>query len=93
MPSSLTQKALLGQLVHVKSGKHANPTAQSAKLIPEAGWIPLADSPVGKGSNPAITFLQGAPVTPAHTVLNTQAPPVFRLVLIAEFSGISIAQN
>jgi len=78
VPSSLTQKALLGQLVHVKSGKHANPTAQSAKLIPEAGWIPLADSPVGKGSNPAITFLQGAPVTPAHTVLNTQAPPVFR---------------
>ena len=82
MPSSVSQQALLGQLVHVKSkSKHPNPTAQSARLIPEVGWIPLADSPVGKGSNPALTFLQGAPVTPAHTILtHAVAPPapVFR---------------
>jgi hypothetical protein len=82
VPSSVSQQALLGQLVHVKSkSKHPNPTAQSARLIPEVGWIPLADSPVGKGSNPALTFLQGAPVTPAHTMLTqAHAPPapVFR---------------
>jgi len=81
VPSSVSQQALLGQLVHVKSkSKHPNPTAQSARLIPELGWIPLADSPVGKGSNPALTFLQRAPVTPAHTILTHAAPPapVFR---------------
>jgi hypothetical protein len=82
VPSSVSQQALIGQLVHVKSkSKHPNPTAQSARLIPEVGWIPLADSPVGKGSNPALSFLQGAPVTPAHTMLTqAHAPPapVFR---------------
>ena len=75
MPSSVSQQAaLLGQLVHVRSSKSL-PTGGS-KLIPEPGWIPLADTPVGKGSNPAITFLQGAPVTPAHTVLTQSPPPV-----------------
>ena len=78
MPSSaLSHPALIGQLVTAQSHQ-LNHQAQNGKILPEPGWIPLTDTPVGKSPNPAITFLQGA-VTPAHTALaQNQQSPVFR---------------
>ena len=63
--SALSHQALIGQLVSAQSHQ-LNHQAQNGKILPEPGWIPLTDTPVGKSPNPAITFLQGA-VTPAHT--------------------------
>ena len=55
---------------------------QGKKLIPEPGWMPLTGTPIGKSQlsghhstrhaqprsiNPALSFLQDTPVTPAHT--------------------------
>ena len=71
--SALSHQALIGQLVTAQSHQLNH---QKGKLLPEPGWIPLTDTPVGKSPNPAITFLQGA-VTPAHTALSEQQP-VFR---------------
>ena len=56
VPSSVLShhEAILGQLVEAKN---------QGKLIPEPGWIPLTDTPVGKSaSSPAITFLQARAV-------------------------------
>ena len=52
-------------------------------MIPEPGWMPLTGTPIGKSQlsghqqstrhaqprsiNPALSFLQDTPVTPAHT--------------------------
>ena len=68
--SALSHQALIGQLVSAQSHQ-LNHQAQNGKILPEPGWIPLTDTPVGKSPNPAITFLQGA-VTPAHTALSSQ---------------------
>ena len=57
--SALSHQALIGQLVSAQSHQ-LNHQAQNGKILPEPGWIPLTDTPVGKSPNPAITFLQGA---------------------------------